>query len=78
MRVPYHRIAPLQDYAQIFSGKPIYLPLLTIAVRHQRKREAFLAVPGLAADQSERGTATQRTFEELAPAFSIRLRRTGK
>lgn len=35
------------------------------------KLEAFLLVPGSIDRQSTRGTATQRTFAELAPAFSI-------
>jgi len=39
--------------------------------RQAGKHRGVLLVPGLAGDQSERGTATQRIFAELTPVFSI-------
>ena len=50
MKVPYHKVSPLPDYAKIFSGKPIYLPLLTIVVRHQNRKRKLLALVDSGAD----------------------------
>ena len=50
MKVPSHKVDPLPDYARIFSGKPLYLPLLTIVVRHQEKKRKLLALVDSGAD----------------------------
>ena len=50
MRVPYHKITPSSDYAPVFPGQPLCIPLLTVVIRHQGKRHKLLALVDSGAD----------------------------
>lgn len=50
MRVPFHKQSPTADYAPIFPGRPLQVPLLTVVVKHKDKKHKLLALVDSGAD----------------------------
>ena len=50
MKVPYHKQFPSSEYAPVFPGQPLHVPLLTIAIRYKQKKHKLLALVDSGAD----------------------------